>query len=626
MKLKNTKFIASKNMLLYALIAIFVVLTLSHVTIIQNVKDNNKQLKNEMNQLYQENSFSFIITDNGKFRNSNVSFQQLTSRINNTELQDKLATHEKFQFTFSSEGIDYNVLMTPVPSQKSSEFLYVGRALPIDTGQQHQANQLFLWILFILELIIIGFILMYMWRRLIQPANTFRDIFRQIANGSINTSQKLKTGIKGVWGDMAMSLNRFTDHYTDKIRFASELAHGNHDATINQESDDDQLSQALLHIRDSLKNADEEAEKLKIEEEKRRWVNEGIAKFEELLRKNNDNLENLSFSILSNLVQYLDASQGGLFMLNDNDPEDIFYELKAAYAFNRKKYMDQTVRPGEGLVGTCAIEGEYIYMTDIPQDYIRITSGLGDANPDSLLLVPLKTDEKIEGVIEIASFNRLETYQIEFVEKVAESIASTISSVKINLKTNQLLKKSQQQAEELSSQEEEMRQNMEEMQATQEELSRKMKANEEMHQELLKEKALLDALMNNLPDYIYFKDKESKFIRVSKSMLPLFPVDTIEEMIGKSDFDFHQQDAAREMYEEEQEIMRKEEGFEDKVQHEVTETGKDQWVSVTKLPLYNPEGELMGTFGISKDITRFKELEFEAKKKNKDKGSGNSND
>lgn len=171
-----------------------------------------------------------------------------------------------------------------------------------------------------------------------------------------------------------------------------------------------------------------------------------------------------------------------------------------------------------------------------------------------------------------------------------------------------------------------MRQNMEEMQATQEELSRKMKANEEMHQELLKEKALLDALMNNLPDYIYFKDKESKFIRVSKSMLPLFPVNTIEEMIGKSDFDFHQQDAAREMYEEEQEIMRKEEGFEDKIQHEITETGKDQWVSVTKLPLYNPEGELMGTFGISKDITRFKELEFEAKKQNKDKGSGNSND
>jgi PAS domain S-box-containing protein len=173
----------------------------------------------------------------------------------------------------------------------------------------------------------------------------------------------------------------------------------------------------------------------------------------------------------------------------------------------------------------------------------------------------------------------------------------------------------------MASQEEEMRQNMEEMQATQEELSRKMKANEEMHKQLSEEKALLDAVMNNLPDYIYFKDKESKFIRVSKSMLPLFPVDTIEEMIGKSDFDFHQADAAREMYEEEMEIMRKEKGFQDKIQHEVTETGKDQWVSVTKLPLYDPDGNLMGTFGISKDITRFKQLEIEAKKKRGNKNS-----
>ena len=616
MKIKNTKYIASKTMVLYALIAIIAVLTLSHVFIIQNVKDKNQQLINETLKLHRENSFSFIMTENGILRSSDLTTQQLKSSIHTADLQSKLAKGKKFQFTFSKGEITYNVLMRPVPGQESSEFFYLGEVLPTTNGKQVQANLPSLWIMFILELVLVGFIVIYIWRKLTQPAQEFRNFFRQIANGNIKISQKFKTDVKGIWGDLAMSVNRFTDHYTDKIRFASELAQGNHDATLNQESDDDQLSQALIQIRDSLKNADEEAEKLKIEEEKRRWANEGIAKFEELLRKNNDNLENLSFSILSNLVQYLDASQGGLFMVNDNDPEDVFYELKAAYAFNRKKYMNQTVRPGEGLVGTCAIEGEYIYMTDLPHDYIRITSGLGDANPDSLLLVPLKTDEKIEGVIEIASFNKLETYQIEFVEKVAESIASTISSVKINLKTNQLLKKSQQQAEELSSQEEEMRQNMEEMQATQDELSRKMQANEEMHQELLKEKALLDALMNNLPDYIYFKDKNSKFIRVSKSMLPLFPVNTVEEMIGKSDFDFHQQDAAREMYEEEQEIMRNEEGFEDKIQHEITETGKDQWVSVTKLPLYDPEGRLIGTFGISKDITRFKELEFEAKKDN----------
>lgn len=238
--------------------------------------------------------------------------------------------------------------------------------------------------------------------------------------------------------------------------------------------EDDQIGKALINLRDNLlKNKNIELLRRK-EDDQRNWIAEGLAKFSEILRKNNDNLNDLAYSIIHNLVKYINANQGGFFILQDQDDEK-YFEMSACYAYNRKKFADKKIPWRDGLIGSCALEKKTIFMTNVPNDYVTITSGLGKANPSCLLIVPLIVNDEIHGVLEIAGFKRFEPFEIEFVEKVAESIASTISTVKINVRTAQLLKESQEQAEILATQEEQMRQNMEELQATQEEAARQNK-------------------------------------------------------------------------------------------------------------------------------------------------------
>lgn len=274
-------------------------------------------------------------------------------------------------------------------------------------------------------------------------------------------------------GQIVNSLNNLIDGLKQKADFANEIGKNNLNAELHALGEQDLLGNSLLNMRQSLTQANIEEAKRKKEDELRNWATAGLAQFGDILRQNNNNLTKLADNVIQNLVNYLDANQGGLFIYNDDDPENKHLELISAFAYNRKKFFEKRIALGEGLVGTCAVEKQTIHLKEIPTEYIRITSGLGEAVPTSLLIVPLKLEDSIFGAIELASFKEFQDNEIEFVEKIGESIASTLSSVKNSIRTNQLLEQSQQQREEMAAQEEEMRQNMEEMQATQEEMGRK---------------------------------------------------------------------------------------------------------------------------------------------------------
>ena len=392
-----------------------------------------------------------------------------------------------------------------------------------------------------------------------------------------------------------------------KVReFVKAISAGNHSISwegmndenkgLNQES----IAGELLNMRNQM-------QVVKEQDQVRIWTTEGLSKFGEIIRKYQDNLDKLSENLVANVVNYVDAKVGGLFILEEEEGRS-FLQLRAAYAYDRKKFLSKTVEIGEGLIGQCYLEAQTIYMAKVPNNYLTITSGLGGANPSSLLVIPLRTNDKIEGVLELASLKPFKPHEIEFLEKLGELLASSIITVRTGEKTSKLLQVSQEQAEEMRAQEEEMRQNMEELEATQEQMNRTVAELGTLKASLEKEKYLLDSLMDNIPDAIYFKDRDSKFIRVSKYLASHFS-GNVEALIGKSDFDFQDKGRAQEAFDDELNIMTTRKPKIDYIEKEVMTDGSEHWVSTTKMPLINSKGEVVGTFGISRDVTRLKKLE-----------------
>jgi len=278
------------------------------------------------------------------------------------------------------------------------------------------------------------------------------------------------------YADTSQSLHKALKQELDKnqkiYRFVEKIRMGNINAEYKVQGQDDVLGQSILDLRDNLKKNKEEEDRRRKEDQQRNWIAEGLAKFGDILRKDSDNLEELSYNLINNLVKYINANQGAFFIIEDEDEADTHLKMTACYAYERRKYADKRLEIDEGITGAAILEQETIYMTDVPESYVNITSGLGKATPGCLLVVPLKINDEVHGVIEIGAIKPIEKYIVDFVEKVAENIASTISNVKINSRTAKLLKESQEQAEALAAQEEQMRQNMEELQATQEEAAR----------------------------------------------------------------------------------------------------------------------------------------------------------
>jgi methyl-accepting chemotaxis protein len=429
----------------------------------ENVKTIAEQinfLKIVLNTKNKEYTNGLSESDRLKFIKELENFEALTIALNKFDIQIGLCGN-------SGKLNEINHLISTIDAKSNSLHTLFDNAL-----NEHIFRAFIIRIAIIVLLGFLFLIITYTFlNKILLAVNEIKRFASELVLGKLPLPLNLKASsdLKSI----AELFNSFIDSLREKIKFAFSLKSGGVSATLIPLSDDDALSNALLDMEKSLQKAEEEDQKYKEEEKKRAWANEGLAKFSEILRMQTDNLTTLSDAIIVHLVKYLNAIQGSIFLYNDDNPYDIHLELVSSFAYDRKKFLKKRIEIGEGLVGTCAQEKLTIFVSDIPENYIEITSGLGDAPPRSILIVPLKTEENIFGILEIASFTIFNKNEIDFVEKIAESIASTFATVKININTARLLQQSKKQAEEMAQQEEEMRQNLEELQATQEESARK---------------------------------------------------------------------------------------------------------------------------------------------------------
>jgi methyl-accepting chemotaxis protein len=323
-------------------------------------------------------------------------------------------------------------------------------------------------------------------RRITLPLRQTTSILRDLDKGIIDPSKKVRAQSNDELAEMAKSLNNLLDTLSKTTEFAKKIGEGDFNAQYTALSKFDVLGNTLIEMQKNLKVGQEQEEIRQLERAKLNWAQDGLSQLGEVLRTSTDNFEDYLFVILGHIVNYLKADQGGIFILNTLDSEHPYLELLAAYAYNKKKSLQAKIEIGESLVGRCFQEKEVIYMTNLPDGYTFVSSGLGSHEPNCLFLMPLVYEDEPFGVIELASFRELADFEIEFLKSIGERVASSTSIMQKNVHTKQLLDQYQIRSEELTRREQILQETLSELQKSQEDGIIKEKENEGIIESLLK--------------------------------------------------------------------------------------------------------------------------------------------
>lgn len=470
--------------------------------------------------------------------------------------------------------------------QKSITALFVDKQIAFHNGS-NALNQMREWIFytflfFMSVIVILGMTyVLSIYNKIIGDLKRKNAELKEYTQGNLNEHTKVSyeefLPITSTIKDLDGVFRRLKN-------LAIEVGSGKFDTEIRPFGGKGEIGNEVTKMRLSLKQIVQETNE-------RNWFNEGFALIGELLRKDSRQ-ENFYEILIAEIVKYIDVTQGGIFALNK---EKNVMRMRASYAFSRQKYIIKEVEMGEGVVGRVWREQDVVHLTEIPYDYAEISSGLGGMQPKSILVAPLITDGEVVGILEFATLTVFEPRQINFVKRIAESIAATIVRIQIDEATKLLLDESQALAMRLQEQEEENRQNLEEVTTAQELMARN---SYEMERQL----QALDAVFMMM-DF----DVRGNFIRVNQNILKTsgyHPTELLNQhfslLLGAKATD-------TKVLADWQSVL--EGNILSGEFTRFTKTGQKYWMYEVIYPLYDAKGKIIKISSIGYEISKQKEQE-----------------
>ncbi|MDQ1500948.1 MAG: hypothetical protein QOI86_4288, partial [Actinomycetota bacterium] len=278
-------------------------------------------------------------------------------------------------------------------------------------------------------------------------------------------------GVSGTWKRLTENVNQLAANLTTQVRAIAEVStavtKGDLTRSIAVEAQGevaelkDNINQMISNLKETTqKNAEQD------------WLKTNLARIGGMMQGQRD-LQTVSRLIMSELTPVVSAQHGAFFLSESDNPEETIFRLIASYGYKARKNVANTFHLGEGLVGQAALEKKSILITEAPQDYIRITSGLGESTPVNVIVLPVLFEEQVLAVIELASFRPFSEVNQTFLDQLMETVGIVLNTIIANMRTEELLEQSQRLAHELQSQSEELQNQQEELQQTNEELQEK---------------------------------------------------------------------------------------------------------------------------------------------------------